>query len=227
METKKNPAKDVHRQSFKFFLVGLAISVSSMITAFEWTSEKRMYVPEPTEPPSENIISVMATVHELPKPEPFLVKKIQPVVSVLVPTSEPASMEETKPAIDFTGDDFTLPSIDSTLFNLPNEDDEKIHILAEVQPKPVGGYEQFYSTLSKNLRYPRQAIRQFVDGKVYVEFVVDKKGKVVQPKILKGIGSGCDEEAMRVVALTQWEPGRQRGQPVNVRMVMPVAFKIH
>ena len=224
METKKNPAKDVHRQSFKFFLVGLAISVSTMITAFEWTSEKRVYVPEPTEPPLENYISVMATRHEPPKPEPFLVKKIQP--SVLVPTTEPASTVDTNPAIDFTGDDFPLPSIDSTLFNLPNEDDEKIHILAEVQPKPMGGYEQFYSTLSKNLRYPRQAIRQFVDGKVYVEFVVDKKGKVVQQKILKGIGSGCDEEAMRVVALTQWEPGRQRGQPVNVRMVMPVVFRV-
>lgn len=226
METKKNPAKDVHSQSFKFFLVGLAISVSLMITAFEWTTEKKVIDTEATGHPSENYISVMATVHEPPKPEPFLIKKIQPVVSFLVPTSDPASTVETKTAIDFTGDDFPLPSIDSTSFNLPKEDDGQIHILAEVQPKPVGGYEQFYSTLSKNLRYPRQAMRQFVDGKVYVEFVVDKKGKVVHPKILKGIGAGCDEEAIRVVALTHWEPGRQRGQPVNVRMVMPVVFRV-
>ena len=65
-----------------------------------------------------------------------------------------------------------------------------------------------------------------MDGKVFVEFVVNRQGELSNVKVIKGIGAGCDEEALRVLALTHWEAGRQRGRPVNVRMVMPISFKI-
>jgi protein TonB len=71
-----------------------------------------------------------------------------------------------------------------------------------------------------------QAQRTGTEGKVFVQFVVSKTGEPTDLKITKGIGAGCDEEAMRVIGKTKWEPGRQRGQPVRVRMTLPVYFQL-
>jgi protein TonB len=63
---------------------------------------------------------------------------------------------------------------------------------------------------------------------VYVQFVVDKSGNITQVEVIRGIGAGCDEEAERVVkASPKWKPGKQRGQPVRVRMVLPITFKLN
>jgi protein TonB len=94
-------------------------------------------------------------------------------------------------------------------------------------PKPEGGLEAFYKFVGKNLKYPKRAQYTHTQGKVYVEFIVDKNGIVSDLKVVKGIGSGCDEEAMRVLALTKWQPGRQRGKPVKVRMTMPLNFVLN
>ena len=66
-----------------------------------------------------------------------------------------------------------------------------------------------------------------IEGKVYVQFVVDKDGTLTDVKALKGIGAGCDEEAVRVIQeAPKWKPGKQRGRPVKVRMVLPIIFKL-
>jgi protein TonB len=226
MEAKKNPSHDVHRQSFKFFLIGIGISVSLAITAFEWTTEKVAYSGGVvTDPLFESSITVLPPIYELPKATPIIAKKNPTSTQSLTPTLLRDNTTHSQPDITIADD---IPEINtgSISYDLPKEDSTEIIFLAEVQPKPVGGYESFYSQLSKNLKYPRQAIRHGVDGKVFVEFVVDRNGKVNHIKVLKGIGAGCDEEAMRVLALTQWEPGKQRGRPVNVRMVIPVIFKV-
>ena len=98
--------------------------------------------------------------------------------------------------------------------------------VVEKMPEPVGGWSAFYNTLSKNIKYPRLAARERVGGKVFVEFTVNNKGELSHFKIIKGIGYGCDEEAKRVIALTKWNPGKQRGQPVNVKMVQPITFAL-
>ena len=226
MEAKKNPSHDVHRQSFKFFLIGIGISVSLAITAFEWTTEKVNFSDRVvTDPLFESSITLLAPLYEPPKASSIKEKKNPTSPQILTPTSLPDNRADNQPDVTITDD---IPEIDTETisYDLPKEDSTEIIFLAEVQPRPVGGYESFYYQLAKNLKYPRQAIRNGVDGKVFVEFVVDRNGKVNHIKILKGIGTGCDEEAMRVVALTTWEPGKQRGRPVNVRMVIPVIFKV-
>jgi len=85
----------------------------------------------------------------------------------------------------------------------------------------------FYEYVSKNLKYPSQARRMGVEGKVFVQFVVDKDGSISQVQSIKGIGAGCDEEAVRVLQnAPKWKPGKQRGRPVRVRMVLPITFKL-
>jgi protein TonB len=76
------------------------------------------------------------------------------------------------------------------------------------------------------MKYPTKAKTRNTEGRVFVEFVVNKEGMPVNMKVLRGIGNGCDEEAMRVLSLAKWNPGKQRGRQVSVKMVMPIYFKL-
>lgn len=99
--------------------------------------------------------------------------------------------------------------------------------VVEVEPEFPGGMEALTKYLSENIKYPEQAKKDKIQGKVYISFVVEKDGSVADAKVLRGIGGGCDEEALRVVkAMPKWEPGKQKGTPVRVQYNLPVAFKL-
>ena len=94
-------------------------------------------------------------------------------------------------------------------------------------PKYPGGEEELYRYMAENVRYPDAARRMGIEGRVYIQFVVDKSGKVIEVVAIRGIGAGCDEEAIRVVkSMPAWEPGQLRGKPVNVQMVLPITFRL-
>jgi protein TonB len=79
--------------------------------------------------------------------------------------------------------------------------------------------------LEKNIKYPKEASKNDVKGRVILTFVVDRSGRVIDARILRGIGSGCDEEALRVInASPAWNPGIQNGMPVRVQYSIPIAF---
>lgn len=112
---------------------------------------------------------------------------------------------------------------------IPNEeqlDTEQVFEVVEDQPEPAGGMDAFYEFVGKELRYPEEAKNQGIEGRVFVKFVVDEQGKVSDVKAVKGIGAGCDAEAERVLKLTKWIPGKQRGHAVKVRMIMPITYKL-
>ena len=95
----------------------------------------------------------------------------------------------------------------------------------EQDPQPPGGDLQAY--FAKNIKYPQKAINQDVEGKVFVTFVITSAGDVDDVKLLKGIGYGCDEEALRVVkSMPKWTPGKNGGREVKVRMNIPIVFKL-
>jgi TonB family protein len=97
----------------------------------------------------------------------------------------------------------------------------------EEMASPVNGMTSAYQHVSKTLRYPKLARRQGIEGKVVVEYIVGKDGVLTDIKVVKGIGGGCDEEALKAVSsLPGWNPGKQRGQCVRQRMVLPIAFKL-
>ncbi len=105
--------------------------------------------------------------------------------------------------------------------------EEETLLFAEQQPEFFGGQEAFAKFLQKNLRYPSNAARAGVQGKVFVAFTVGTDGKIEQAETIKGIGFGCDEEALRVVNLMpNWMPGKQSGRPVRVRFTLPIAFQL-
>ena len=85
----------------------------------------------------------------------------------------------------------------------------------------------FYENVQSNLKYPAEAKQFGIEGKVFVQFVVDSEGNLTDVHSVKGISGGCDEEAIRVIRESlPWNPGSQRGEKVNVRMVIPITFKL-
>ncbi|MBN8823553.1 MULTISPECIES: energy transducer TonB [unclassified Spirosoma] len=97
----------------------------------------------------------------------------------------------------------------------------------EQQPEYPGGMEALRSFLSKNLNYPRAAASAGVSGRVYVSFVVNTDGSLAELQVLKGIGFGCDEEAIRVMQkMPPWKPGKQSGRAVRVRFNLPISFTL-
>ncbi|MGY6521321.1 MAG: energy transducer TonB, partial [Mongoliitalea sp.] len=103
----------------------------------------------------------------------------------------------------------------------------EIFDLVEDAPEFVGGMDALNAFLSANLKYPQQAKDAGIEGTVYVMFEVHADGKVKNHELLRGIGGGCDEEALRVVQLLpDWIPGKQKGEAVAVRMRLPIKFKL-
>ena len=104
---------------------------------------------------------------------------------------------------------------------------EPCYTVVEKQPTFQGGQEGLIKFLVENIKYPAEAKEKGIEGKVFVSFVVMANGSVKDVKILKGIGGGCDEEAMRVISMMpKWNPGTEKGKPVNVAFNLPISFRL-
>ncbi|HNS12422.1 MAG TPA: energy transducer TonB [Bacteroidia bacterium] len=121
---------------------------------------------------------------------------------------------------------------DKDIIDLPDEnpigeDEGKIFTVVEEMPGFPGGEGKLFEYLQKNIKYPPVARENGIQGRVYVTFVVDKDGKIKDAKILRGIGGGCDEEALRVIRnMPEWKAGRQNGRSVQVQYNLPVNFTL-
>ncbi len=104
---------------------------------------------------------------------------------------------------------------------------KEVFTILDRQPQPANGMKQFYAFISENMRYPAKAKKLGIEGKVFVEFVVDNNGKLTEVKAIKGIGVGCDEEAERVLKeAPNWDPGKVADMNVGVRMILPITYKL-
>lgn len=111
---------------------------------------------------------------------------------------------------------------------VPVEVTDDVFTVVETTPQFKGGEQALYKYLGENIKYPEEAQKNNIEGRVYVQFVVEKNGELTGFKVLKGIGNGCDEEAIRVVAtMPNWIPGIQRGQAVRVQFNLPIRFMLN
>jgi periplasmic protein TonB len=120
-----------------------------------------------------------------------------------------------------------LGEIDGTSDVVAEVVEEKPYEYVEQMPTFPGGELEMQKYIAKNIRYPAAASRAGVEGLVVVSFVVSKTGEISEVKVLKGLGAGTDEEAMRVVkSMPKWNPGKQNGRAVPVRFTVPVRYTI-
>ncbi|MCC5944388.1 MAG: energy transducer TonB [Bernardetiaceae bacterium] len=109
----------------------------------------------------------------------------------------------------------------------PKEDLGEVFELVEQNATPIGGMEAFYEYVSKEVKYPEQARQNKIQGKVILSFVVEKDGKLTNAEVMKGVGAGCDEEAVRVINnAPAWKPAKHRGENVRQRMRVPITFRL-
>lgn len=113
----------------------------------------------------------------------------------------------------------------------PEYQEEKVYTVSEVssKPEPLTGLDAFHKKWSNRVSYPPEAIKQKVEGMVFIQFLVDKDGSIHDASVRSGIGYGCDEAALdgfKDLAKTAWKPGLKNDQPVKVKMVLPFYFRI-
>ncbi len=151
------------------------------------------------------------------------------VVAGEVPESEWVPMD----ILNDKGNTGYEPAVDQPADLKPETDvldvktEESPIIIAEEMPIFPGGDVERQKFLNENIRYPQQALETDIQGTVYVQFVVDTKGNITDVKVLRGIGGGCNEEAVRVIKMMpQWHAGKQNGRSVRVLFTMPVIFRL-
>ena len=105
--------------------------------------------------------------------------------------------------------------------------EQEIFQIVEEMPSFPGGEGKLLEYVATHIKYPQIARETGIQGRVFVGFVVEPDGSISNVKLLRGIGGGCDEEAMRVIkSLPKWKPGKQRGKAVRVSYQIPVLFKL-
>jgi len=216
MKKRKNPDADLRSYHTVFMQIGVLITLIIFIIAFrmELTGEPtQQYVLDEQE--VIEMEEIIQTQHiETPPPPP------RPPVPVEVPNDE--IIED----IDFQIDaELSL----SGPMDLPpppaqeeEEPEEDFFVVVEQMPELIGGLAE----LQSRIRYPEMARRAGIEGRVYVQFIVNERGEVEDPRVIRGIGGGCDEEAIRAVRQAQFRPGMQRGRPVRVQYSLPIVFRL-
>ena len=150
-----------------------------------------------------------------------------------VTAQEKKAVDESKSAVEepslalSDGHDTKISSDNLKIKVVSQQDRDSIYNIVEQMPEFPGGAAEMMNYLSGNIKYPEEAKDKGISGRVFISFVVEKDGSVNQVKVMKGIGGGCDDEAVRVVkAMPKWKPGMQKGKPVRVSYMLPITFKL-
>jgi len=226
MEAKKSPKADLERKRTFFVQIGLIIALAAILVAFEWkTYDKKQLDLSGREAVQVEEDMVEITQQNKPPPPP----------APPPPTTTLINIVQDDVDVD---DDITIDAEANQLTEIPtyvppavSEEEEvaeaEIFMVVEDSPSFPGGDEARIRFLQENIKYPQMARESSIQGTVYVTFVVERDGSVTDVRVLRGIGGGCDEEAIRVIkAMPRWVPGKQRGKPVRVQFNMPIKFTL-
>ena len=221
MQAKKNLLYNLESKRVQLFFLGLLCSCAVVLTAFEWRTFDREIIP------GELVFTDYLPMEPIPpvppqkKNELSAPKKQQIEKFILV--DEMREQEE----LFFPEMETEQPEIIEIEDMAEHVPEPEIKNWAEVMPSFPGGDQALYAFLRANLRYPPKARDAGIQGAVWIQFVVDKEGKISEIEILRGIGGGCDEESIRVLqAMPTWTPGRQAGRNVAVRYKMPLKYTL-
>lgn len=219
MALRKTDKADLRKRYPIYVEIGMIAALAVLIVAFrvDWTTDNNFQAIE-QEQEIVQIEEIQQTQQiEQPPPPP------KPPVPVEVPNDE--ILED-----DFLDLDASLdldaptqaPPPPPPADDEPEEEEPEIFVIVEEMPELVGGL----AAIQSQIRYPEIARKAGVEGRVFVQFVVDENGNVVDPVVTRGLGAGLDEEAIRAVSNAKFTPGKQRGQPVRVKMSLPITFKL-
>lgn len=223
MEAKKTEKADLTKKTGLYLSIGLLVTMALVVSAFEWTDkdDKLNLLANKSTNTFEEMIEVPPT-EQPPPPAPT----IQQPQIIEVPDEEEIK-EDLNIKFDVEVTEDTKVEAVHVVAEEPKEEVDEIFSVVEETAAPKGGLPAFYKYIGEKMKYPAQARRMGVEGRVFVQFVIGKDGSINDVKVIKGIGAGCDEEASRVMqGAPSWNAGKQRGKPVKQRYTLPIIFKL-
>ncbi len=225
MEVKKNPKYDLEKYKGLFLEIGLVVALGLMLMAFEW----KKYDKEDSDFDQLQVVDISEEMVEITRQEEPEPPKPEPQTTLLEIVDDNVDVQDD---LDINVEDDQKTEVGN--FVAPVDDGEvvavveaEIFTIVEEQPGFPGGESALMDYLKNNIKYPQLARESNIQGTVFVTFVVEPNGSISNVKVLRGIGGGCDEEAVRVIKnMPKWNPGIQRGEAVRVQFNMPIKFAL-
>lgn len=227
MEVKKSPKADLEGKKQISLLMGYVIALAVLFVAFEWGT-RDIEVSKDT-----GVADVIAEEEiEITRPEEIPPPALPPPVVVtpeilnvveddIVVETEILSSEDAADAAQV--ETYTPPAV----VEEEEEDPNQVFVIVEKTAEFPGGSAAMYAFINKTMRYPQIAMENGIKGRVTCEFIVNKDGKIVDAKVIKGVDPSLDKEALRVISMMPpWSPGEQRGKPVRSKFTLPITFKL-
>ena len=227
MEIKKSPKADLEGKKLTFTLIGLVVTLFIVWRVFEYKSYDK-----------QTIDDLQRTVEVIEEEMVEITKQEQPKVQPPQPKPQITKIEiveddvEVEDEIDINAEvdqDEVIEEYDFTPPEIEEEEivEAEIFKVVEEMPEFPGGAAKMMEFIQKNIKYPMMARESDIQGRVFVNFVVEPDGSITNVTVMRGIGGGCDEEALRVVqSMPAWNPGKQRGSAVRCSFTVPIIFKL-
>ncbi len=222
MRAKKSKFNLLERRRVLFLEIGFIVALAAVLTAFSYRTYQRTITLDPG--PGTEFTDELPPVTkqpEMPKPKP-----VQPVTVINIiddNTPEPGPID-----IDVeTSQAEPAPEWQPVVKPEENVDERNPFVPIEIEPEFPGGDAALLGFLHRHLKYPLLARNIGIEGTVYVSFVIMPDGSVSDIKLVRGIGGGCDEEALRVIGMMpDWKPGIQAGRKVPAGRIVPIKFEL-
>ena len=227
MEAKKTPRADLENRRGLFLEIGLAVILAAALVAFNIKSYDKEVKEVSTRTADVEIdADIIQTSEDTPPPpppeEPEVVATELNVVENDAEDIHEVGIINAEAKAD-EALEFTRVEVKEEV----EEVEEEVFLVVEEDPEFPGGLDALSKFIADNIKYPQLAKENNITGKVFVSFVVEKDGRVGQVKILRDIGGGCGNEAVRVVKMMpRWKPGKQRGKAVRTQFNLPVNFDL-
>jgi protein TonB len=218
---------DINRKRAIFFQAGLALSLAALVGAFSVTfaepKDFTAFLPE------QVIVETELVEITQERPPEQITQPVRATVAVITDLLEIVKNDA------IIEQDFTFVEFDREIMNLgtvtvEGEDIEEDEIFVTAEQMPLfmgGGLEAFRNWVQRGLVYPEQARTSGIQGRVYVQFVIERDGTLAGIEITRSPDRSLSDEVIRMLRTSpRWEPGRQRGNPVRIRFTMPVDFQI-
>lgn len=226
MELKKSPKSDLENKKSVFFILGLSLVLGVLLLSFEWTSGE-------VEIQDLGSLQDMEVEFEEPpitrqdEPEPPKMDQPKPkVIEQIEIVEDEAEVEEVE--IKDTEIDEDTEVVMVEVQEEEEEVEEEIFVVVEDMPEFPGGMLELRKYISNNLEYPEIAREMGIQGRVIVQFIVGKDGKVSNAVIARSVDKALDQAALKVInSMPAWKPGKQRGAPVKVKYTLPVSFVLN
>jgi len=213
MPTIKNYRADLRRKYKKYFEISLILSLSLIIAAFKLAPKDGNKDDKFNQP--QELITFENIINTVQKPKPPPPPIPEPVLSETDEVPEEIELDDVEIDLDAQiGPPPPPPDPPITV------EESIIFVAVEEMPYPIGGIK----AIQEKINYTEIGRRAGIGGTVYIEAIIDEEGSVINAIVKKGIGGGLDEEALNAVLNTKFVPGKQRGKPVKVKLVIPIKF---